>query len=343
MPKITRRPDSAYWFAWVTDPRTGKRKRVSTHETNKRLAQSVADARERRAFDPARSTEGPAVTLEVAARDFVEQRAALKAAATREFYEKKLGVVANYFGPTREIATIDAAAIDKFTSDQLTRGAEKSTIGKYLTALRQVLKLARRQGKYPYALDDVMPERWPGKSKPRKRWCQPEEVWAIIRELPTYRGAVVAFHVATGSNLGECLRVRREDVASDRSQVFLRGTKRETRERMAPVFPWGAPFLAYALQHGNKKRGEPLFRDWYKAMRWDLKRVCEKLEIEGVSSNDLRRTYSKWLRLRGVAPNLIGPAMGHAPGSKMVEQHYGQVTSDELRALIDLQLAGAKQ
>lgn len=96
MPKLARRPDSEYWFAWITDPATGKRKRISTHETNKRLAQEVADARERAAFDPDR---GPrqTTTFQQAARDFLDQRAALKAPATLEFYEKKVATLARWF------------------------------------------------------------------------------------------------------------------------------------------------------------------------------------------------------------------------------------------------------
>ena len=80
-----------------------------------------------------------------------------------------------------------------------------------------------------------------------------------------------------------------------------------------------------------------MFLDWYKAMRWDLKRVCERLKIPGVSSNDLRRSYSQWLRQAGVDPSLIGPAMGHTD-ARMVERVYGRVPADKLRGLIDRQV-----
>ncbi len=119
--------------------------------------------------------------------------------------------------------------------------------------------------------------------------------------------------------------------------MYLRGTKRATRKRTAPVMPWGEPFLAFVLSKCHASRGRPLFQDWTKAMRWDLKRVCEKLKIPGVSSNDLRRTYSQWMRQHGVDPGLIGPAMGHAD-ARMVERVYGRVPVDKLRELIDRQV-----
>lgn len=341
MPKLSKRPDSKYWFAWITNPQTKKRDRVSTHETNKRLAQGIADARERAVFDPSSAAKGPSITFEQASRDFLDQRAALKAKATLKFYEEKIGVLAHYFGTHRALATIEATAVDEFTAKRQKAGVTKSTIGKELTALRQVLKLARRQGKYPHALDTVLPERWEGQSKPKTRWCEPEEVWRIMAELPAHRAAVVAFHVATGSNLGEALRAQREDVSADKTKVYLRGTKRETRARTAPVFPWGLPFLEHALAHAEGKTGALLFRDWYKAMRWDLKRVTERLKVKSVSSNDLRRTYSQWLRQRGVEPALIGATMGHKD-SRMVERVYGVIPADKLRPLIDRQLDGGK-
>jgi integrase len=120
--------------------------------------------------------------------------------------------------------------------------------------------------------------------------------------------------------------------------VFLRGTKRATRRRIVPVMSWGEPFLQYALDNTPTIKGRPMFRDWYKAMRWDLKRVTEKLGIPGVSSNDLRRSYAEWLDQRGVSSKLIGAALGHAPGSKVTDVHYIQAAAMELRELIDRQV-----
>jgi integrase len=239
-------------------------------------------------------------------------------------------------GRQRSLDDVDAQLVDSFIATRLEEGTAKSTIGKELTALRGVLKLARRHKLYSHSLDEVMPMKWDGASVPKERWCTAEEVWQIIARLPEHRAAVVAFHVATGSNLAECMRAQREDIST--SCVFLRGTKRQSRRRMAPVMPWGEPFLAYALEHTPEGRGKPMFKDWTKAMRWDLRRVCDDLGIPGVTSNDLRRTYGQWMRQAGVSPALIGITMGHAD-SRMVERVYGKVPVDKLRPLIDRELA----
>src|SRR5581483_4673162 len=98
------------------------------------------------------------------------------------------------------------------------------------------------------------------------------------------------------------------------------------------------PFLDYVIKNTSGAPGRPIFRDWYKAMRWDLKRVCEKLKIEGVSSNDLRRSYAEWPNQRDVSAKLTGASPGHAPGSKVTEQTYIRERAQEVRRLIDNQL-----
>lgn len=333
MPKLTRRKDSPNVYAWITDPVTGRKKRVSTRESNRRTAQVVADGRERRAADPNYRTG--TTTLEKAVYSFITQHAALKSEGTRHMYLIKTRQLLRVMGRQRDLGDVDAQLVDEYIATRLGEGTKKSTIGKELTALRGVLKLARRHRLFPRSLDEVMPERWEGASVPKERWCQADEVWRIMAQLPAHRAAVVAFHVATGSNMAECMRAQPEDVDGD--TVFLRGTKRQSRRRMAPVMPWGKPFLAYAIENGSDSKGRPMFRDWTKAMRWDLRRVCDKLGIPGVTSNDLRRTYGQWLRQAGVEPALIAVTMGHAD-SRMVERVYGRVPVDKLRGLIDRQL-----
>ncbi len=330
MPKLAKRPDSPYHYAWITDPATGRKVRRSTHERNQRTAGVVAERAERAAHSPHTST-----TLDEAADAFLTQRAALKALGTQSMYAQKLGTLIRLLGANRDLASITAPVVDKMIATRLKEGVKKSTIGKELTALRGVLKLARRHQKFPHSLDEVLPDKWDGKSERKERWCTPEEVWLIMAELPVHRAAAIAFHVATGSNLSECMKAQREDIEGD--HVKLRGTKTANRKRSAPVMPWGQPFLAYVLANTPDTKGRPLFQDWTKAMRWDLKRVCTKLGIPGVSSNDLRRSYAQWFRQAGVEPALIGVAMGHT-NSRMVEEVYGRVPVDKLRPLIDRQL-----
>jgi integrase len=337
MPKLTRRKDSPNVYAWVTDPVTGRKKRVSTRERNRRTAQVVAEGRERRAADPTYRTG--TTTLERAIHSFITQHAARKAAGTRHMYDVKSRQLARVIGLQRQLGDIDAQVVDRYIATRLGEGTAKSTIGKELTTLRGVLKLARRHKLFPHPLDEVMPERWENDYTPRERWCTADEVWQIVNELPAHRGAVVAFMVATGARMSETTRAQREDVGTD--AVQLRGTKTAGARRTAPVMLWGKPFLDFALSHGNPHRGAPLFRDWTAAMRWDLVRVCDRLKIPHASANDFRRTYAQWLRHAGVDPSIIAVTMGHTD-SRMVDRVYGRLPADKLVKLLGPHMAKHK-
>jgi integrase len=332
MPKLAKRKDSPNYYAWVTDPVTQHKVRRSTRQANQRTAGAVAERRERSAFSSYNPT-----TLEEAIHAFLTQVAVKKAKATVDFYRKKCEAVSTLLGARRDMATIEATVVDKMCGDLLTKGYLKSGIGKLRLVLRLVCKHARRHKHYPHAIDEVF-DSWPSQSVSRTRWCTPEEVWAIMAELPVHRAVVVAFHVACGANLGESMRARYEDIDVAGKQVFIRGTKRSTRLRFSPVMEWNQPFLEYVRANTPSVKGRPMFRDWYKAMRWDLKRVCEKLGIPGVSSNDLRRSYAEWLNQRDVSAKLIGATLGHAPGSKVTEQTYIRERGREVRRLIESQI-----
>src|SRR5581483_9912625 len=107
MPKLAKRPDSPNYYAWITDPATGKKKRQSTRERNQRTAGAVAERRERGNFSSYNPT-----TLEEAIDTFLNQVAVKKAKATLEFYVKKCEVLSTLLGSRRDMATIDAPVVD---------------------------------------------------------------------------------------------------------------------------------------------------------------------------------------------------------------------------------------
>ena len=100
--------------------------------------------------------------------------------------------------------------------------------------------------------------------------------------------------------------------------------------RVAPVPEYARRWLALALQ-GAPRSGR-LFAPWPNVRR-DLAAAAARAGVPRCSPNDLRRTYGSLLRVAGVAPHLIGQAMGHAD-SRMVERVYGRLGADELARLI---------
>lgn len=147
--------------------------------------------------------------------------------------------------------------------------------------------------------------------------------------------AIVCFSIATSAEWCAIWRARREDIAPDLTQVRVRGSKNENRDRPLPLtlYAFGL-LLEYARRHGDGEladgEGTFLFRGSHaSSFRHRLHEACARAGIPPLSPNDLRRTHGKWLRLVGVAPATIAPSMGHAD-ARMVERVYGKSSPMEL-------------
>ena len=62
---------------------------------------------------------------------------------------------------------------------------------------------------------------------------------------------------------------------------------------------------------------------WTNARR-DLHDACDRAGLEHCSPNDLRRTFSSWLKQQGVDSFTVAKMMGHT-SSRMVELVYGHL------------------
>jgi hypothetical protein len=61
-----------------------------------------------------------------------------------------------------------------------------------------------------------------------------------------------------------------------------------------------------------------------------LTRACERAGISNVTPNDLRRTYSTWMKACGVPNELSAPTMGHKD-TRMLDRVYARLPPALLR------------
>ena len=184
------------------------------------------------------------------------------------------------------------------------------------------MRLARRNGLYDRDLETVLPD-VEGDYVPRKRALSPWELVALVSQLEPSRAAHVVFIVATGARWSESVSALPDDVRGD--VVQLHGTKTAAAARVVPVTGVARSLLAWAVANCPTDAWPRLFLPWTN-VRHDLERACVRATIAKVSPNDLRRTFGVWLRDAGVAPQLIGVALGHTT-SRMVELVYGRFSS----------------
>jgi integrase len=319
---------SRWWMA--RDPITGRR--LSTGCRDREAARRVQAARERLAADPTYTAEA-AETI----GDWIVKTHAAKASrpeGTRHMYRTKLGHVARLFGDRAAVASIAPAAVDRYVAQRRAESADDATIGKEISCLTQLVKLARRAGAWQGDPSSLRPVGFSSTSKPRKRWLTPDELERLRAVLKPKRFAWVAFVVATGARTVEVQAARPTDYDPRTGVVLLRGTKTPGAERGVPILPLFADLWAAAWAE-LRARGH---LDWVSAAKL-IPVACRRVGIAPATPNDLRRTHSSWLAQRGVDRDLIARILGHT-STRQVFRTYSQIPAAELGRLLTRELAG---
>ena len=91
---------------------------------------------------------------------------------------------------------------------------------------------------------------------------------------------------------------------------------------------WQRELLDFALEHARGRDGR-LFLPRTKFGQ-TLERACARASIPRCTPNDLRRTYSTWLRADGVPNELSAPTMGHKD-TRMLDRVYARLPPELLR------------
>ena len=309
-----------------------KGQRYSTRSTDKTAASLVAREIERRVADPTYRPPNH-VTLEAAYDAFVEQqRDRGKAEGTMSMYERHIRHLARLLGASTMLPALGATEWDGYVSTRLKERAARTSIGKELSTVRGILKLARRRGQYPHALDEVMPTGFALEYVPGDRHLREPELRRLLAVLRPERRAVAAYIAATGADWQSVPLARRADVNLSAGTVRIHGSKTRHRNRTIPILSTFTDLVQYAAKHMP-------FRPWGNVRR-DLAVACKAAGVPRVTPRDLRRTHGAILRHKGVEPHLIGKMLGHAD-SRMVERVYGPIPADALAAVVENRISTA--
>lgn len=334
--RLFKRAGGSIWYGWYyarsVAGETSKVQR-STRCTDRRAAERVVAQWERDAADP-RASKARQATLRQALQLVLDRADRLaqtgrRSVSTASFYDAKIAVLAKLLDPdkTKLLASLCADDLDRYVATRREQGVLDTTIAKEIGALRLALKLATRTGLWVGDRAAVLPELEDAAYVPRTRWLTHEEVQRLLAELVADRGARVAFIVATGARWSETESTTRAQV--DGAIVHLRGTKTAASDRLVPLaLESQRQLLEYALSHAE---GD-LFTPWA-SVRRDLAAACRRAKIAPCTPNDLRRTFTHWLRGAGAPSDLVALAMGHAD-SRMVERVYGRLVGAELASAL---------
>jgi|GEM_PF-899865 integrase len=270
--------------------------------------------------------------LDQACEDLIEESERNgKAAGTVHMLRTKCRALKRIFGEHTDINDIDIKIVKEYVSKRLAekvgktdRTISRHTISKELMTLYSMLCLAKRNGHFDGDVDAIKLRGFKSGYVPKRRRLSKGEDASIAAELLPHRRLHFMFILGTGASLGEARRCKPSHVDFENKVLNLPGTKRESRDRFIPfgLFPELETLLRHIVARMCPGQ-ETLFRPWT-SMRGDLRRVCDRLGIDPVSANDLRRTFGSRLKNSGVDSAVIARLMGHT-STRMVDRVYGRL------------------
>lgn len=382
-PELFKPAASKRWWCFVPNPNGGRALRTSTGLTDERAAHArylellrgETTATVGPQADPSSDQEERTVAIALQDRiDWLtvgrESRDPTRkklAADTIDFYVGKSRQLVRVLGEKTLLSELGQKKIREYIAIRTKEGAKGRTIGYELTTLSLAMKMARRDGVNCPLFEDIKPSDFVTTYVPRTRWLTREEAPRLLEELPENRAILVAFILATGATFpSEVMRARREDIDAKTYEVYIRGTKRETRDRRFIVPSDRRDYLDYVLKrapkagllftHWGNARRDLLAATVYLSMCKDCRegkrivwskatperpsdcRACAKTPLFAkLCPTDLRRTFAKWLVLAGVPYELAYPLMGHKD-DRMLKQVYGKRSATDVAPLVELAL-----
>jgi integrase len=308
---------NGWYYGWFYGP-DGKRVIKSLKTADRRIAKNRIRHLERQAHAPGGlSANAPSHTVTDAVKYIVEVGCSDKAAGTLHMYSKKGGHLARLIGST-QVSRLTVDDVQNYINQRLAETAAPESVRKELSTLRVALEVAKLRGLFRSDPRAVIP-RFTVKYVPRDRHLTVDEFAKLMEVLAPRRRRWVMVGVYTGGRRSELEALRWEehiDLVS--GWAILPGTKTATAWRKVPI----PKPLGRALETIAKRSG-PVVHGWANVCR-DLAVACKRAGVRRVSPNDLRRTYSSWLKQQGEDSAVVAKLLGHT-STKMVDLVYGRL------------------
>jgi integrase len=256
MASIWKHPKSRYFTACFRDE-TGKQRRISTKEINRKLAQKIADAYESAARTKRTLRQTQAViealheqvsgerirrtSLREYIKDWLDEKKPTTAPSTLEFYRGALRKFEEAMGPKADspIAGITKADVVTYRNEMANQVTAKTTNHR-LTVLKMLFKSARRDGRVtedPSEHVDTVRNR----ETTTKRAFTLKEVKSIVAVSDDEWKSMIYFGLYSGQRLADLATLRWESVNLAKNEIRL--TTRKTGKGM--IIPIAAPLQRF--------------------------------------------------------------------------------------------------
>lgn len=337
---VYKRKDSPYWWASYTNA-SGKRTRRSTGATDRREAEALLSKWRVEAYRLQHWDEQPARTFDELMLEYLHTVTPTKrSGGERDRYSVKR--LASHF-TGRELHTLTAADITRYTAQRRHDGAASGTINKELGTLSAALNWAQRD--LGWNVPNPVIGRKPQEPEGRIRWITRAEATALIAaannepkapHLPDF----IRLGLNTGMRCGEMLGLEWRRVGLQEGLIYLEAThqkngkigsvplNRQAREAIlsrarfraefCPASPW-----VFAHKDGSR----------IKAVKRSFSTACQRAGIEDFHIHDLRHTCAAWLVQAGVSIREIAELLRHS--DIRITMRYAHLSPDNVRAAVE--------
>jgi integrase len=228
---------------------------------------------------------------------------------------------------------LGAMMLDEITLDVIARikearlkVASKSTTNRFLALVRSILKRAVDEWDW---LEKAPKVKLFKESEGRIRFITPEQVQALLRELPAHQQDMVLFSLQTGLRQSNVLKLEWLQVNLEQGHMWVNAADSKNRKPIAVPLNREALTVLHRQVGKHPVRvftfaGKPIANANTRSWRNALKRAG----IEDFRWHDLRHTWASWHRMQGTPTHELQQLGGWKTGA-MVER-YAHLASDHL-------------
>ena len=311
---LYKRKDSSVW--WVKLHHSGKIIQRSTGTTDKVKAQEYHDRLKASLWEQERLGTKPRYSWQQAVVRWLEETADK---ATHEQDIAYLKWLHSYLGDLMlDGITLDVIARIK---EARLKEASKSTANRYLATVRAVLIRARDDWEWVEKVPKVKLFKEP---EGRIRFITPEQVQALLRELPAHQRDLVLFALLTGLRQANVVKLEWLQVNLELAHMWVNAAQSKNRK------PISVPLNREALAVLQRQLGKHPVRVFTYAgkpianantLAW--RNALTRAGIEDFRWHDLRHTWASWHRMQGTPTHELQQLGGWKTGA-MVERYAHQ-------------------
>jgi integrase len=319
---LYKRKDSSVW--WVKLHHSGKVVQRSTGTADKVRAQEYHDRLKADLWEQER--------LGVKARHSWQEAAGrwLQETSMKASHVKDVGML-KWLHPYLGKLMLDEISLDTISKIRAERikGVREPTVNRYLAVIRSILFRARDEWEW---IEKIPKIKLFKEAEGRVRFITPEQVQALLRELPAHQQDMVVFALQTGLRQANVFKLEWPQVNLEQAHMWVNAAQSKNRK------PLSVPLNREALAVLHRQLGKHPVRVFTFAGKPN---ALKRAGIEDFRWHDLRHTWASWHRMQGTPTHELQQLGGWKTGA-MVER-YAHLSSNHLAnaaARLDTMLDG---